>query len=87
MIGFAFLYKTIQNSRKLEKIAANDGEGNDFSIKCWKLSLQTILIIQGGDGGMEYAMCTLMLGNGTEGIMAQQHMSWDTLVSAYFSVK
>jgi hypothetical protein len=29
--------------------------------------------IQGGDGGMEYAMSTLMLGNGT--LEVQQHMS------------
>jgi hypothetical protein len=41
----------------------------DFSIKCWKLSIQTYSFIQGGDGEMEYAMSTLMLGNGTlEGI-------------------
>jgi hypothetical protein len=34
-----------------------------------ELPVQTIFIYQGGDGGMEYAMSTLMLGNGTlEGI-------------------
>jgi hypothetical protein len=34
---------------------------------------------------MEYAMSTLMLGNGTlEGIMEQLHMSWDILGSNTF---
>jgi hypothetical protein len=33
-----------------------------FYNKTVGLSVQTIFVIQGGDGGMEYAMCTLILG-------------------------
>jgi hypothetical protein len=59
------LYKTMSKTAKW-----NDGESMDFSIKCWKLSVQTILFIQGGDGGMGmlcYINATL------EGIYVQQH--------------
>jgi aminopeptidase N len=41
----------------------------DFSIKHWELPVQTIFIYSRWRWGMEYAMSTLMLGNGTlEGI-------------------
>jgi hypothetical protein len=36
----------------------------DFSIKHWELPTNNIHLFK-GDGGMEYAMSTLMLGNGT----------------------
>jgi hypothetical protein len=79
-----FLYKNYPKQLKTGKL--HNGGKWIFNKKCWKLSLQTILIIQGGDGGME-CMCILMLGNGTLEFMVQQHMSWVTLVSAYFSFK
>jgi hypothetical protein len=57
----------------------------DFFNKNIGIPVQTIFIYQGGDGGMEYAMSTLMLGNGTlEGILEQLHMSWDILGSNTF---
>jgi hypothetical protein len=76
--------KIIQLHRKLEKVAANDGESNGFYNKnVGNYPYKQYSFIQGGDGGMEYAMCTLMLGNGTE-FMVQQHMSWVTLGFSIF---
>jgi hypothetical protein len=61
--------KIIQLLSKTGKVAANDGESNGFFKKMLETILTNNSFIQGGDGGMEYAMCTLMLGNGTlEGI-------------------
>jgi hypothetical protein len=37
---------------KTGKVAANDGESNGFSIKCWKYPYKQYSFIQGGDGGM-----------------------------------
>jgi hypothetical protein len=61
-----FLYKNnpdyIANWKKLQPLTAklmsfyNDNVG-DYPYKQYS-------VIQGGDGGMEYAMCTLILGNG-----------------------
>jgi hypothetical protein len=53
----------------LEEIGADDGQCDGFSIKTLKLPVQTIFIYSRWRWGMEYAMSTLMLGNGTlEGI-------------------
>jgi hypothetical protein len=53
----------------LEEIGADDGQCDGFSIKIGNYPYKQYSFIQGGDGGMEYAMSTLMLGNGTlEGI-------------------
>jgi uncharacterized protein YutD len=57
------LYKTIHNTFKTGKFTAKistvDGVYNktvgDYPYKQYS-------VIQGGDGGMEYAMCTLILG-------------------------
>jgi hypothetical protein len=70
-VAIHFLYKNnpaiIENWKKLEPLMVkvmgfyNNTVGN-YPYKQYSF-------IQGGDGGMEYAMCTLMLGNGTfEGI-------------------
>ncbi len=72
-VDLHFLYlnnpKIIDNWKKLQPLMAevmayyNKIVGN-YPYKQYSF-------IQGGDGGMEYAMCTLMLGNGTlEGLMS-----------------
>jgi uncharacterized protein (DUF608 family) len=60
----------------------------DFSIKILELSVQTIFIYQRWNGGMEYAMSTLMLGNGTlEEDFLTARMKWDILGSTRFGFK
>jgi len=62
-----FLYKNnpkiIQNWKNLEPkmVTVMDFYNKTVGPYPWK----QYSFIQGGDGGMEYAMCTLMLGNGT----------------------
>jgi hypothetical protein len=69
----------------LEKIAAYDGQCNGFFNKnIGNYPYKQYSFIK-GDGGMEYAMSTLMLGNGTlEGILEQLRMKWDILGSNTF---
>ncbi len=71
-VDLHFLYKNdskiAENWKKLEPLMVRvmnfyNKEIGDYPYKQYSF-------IQGGDGGMEYAMCTLMLGNGTlEGIL------------------
>lgn len=66
-----FLYKnypkTIENWKKLEPMMVNVMDF--FNKNIGNYPYKQYSFIQGGDGGMEYAMSTLMLGNGTlEGI-------------------
>jgi hypothetical protein len=62
-VAIHFLYKyptTVENW----KSCSNDGESNGFYNKnVGNYPYKQYSFIQGGDGGMEYAMCTLMLGN------------------------
>jgi hypothetical protein len=51
-----FLYKTIRKLLKMEKIAAYDGQCNGFFNKNGNYPYKQYSFIQGGDGGMEYAM-------------------------------
>jgi hypothetical protein len=45
-------------------------------------------VIQGGDGGMEYAMCTLILGQGTfEGLLGVTARNGAFMVPACVSFK
>jgi hypothetical protein len=84
-VAIHFLYKIIQLLSKTGKVAANDGESNGFFNKMLETILTNNSFIQGGDGGMEYAMCTLMLGNGTlEGIFGTATHELDTLGSSMF---
>ena len=67
-----FLYKNnpkiIDNWKKLQPAAVKLMQYNNATIGAYPYKQYSI--IQGGDGGMEYAMCTLLLGNGTyEGIL------------------
>jgi len=71
-VDLHFLYKnnpkTIENWKALQPLMVNvmdlfNNTVGDYPYKQYSF-------IQGGDGGMEYAMCTLMLGNGTlEGLL------------------
>lgn len=66
-VDLHFLYKnkteTIENWKKLEPKMV---KVMDFYNKTvGEYPYKQYSFIQGGDGGMEYAMCTLMLGNGT----------------------
>ena len=71
-VDLHFLYKNnpsvIENWKKIEPLMV---EVMDFYNKTvGDYPYKQYSFIQGGDGGMEYAMCTLMLGNGTaEGIL------------------
>lgn len=66
-IDLHFLYKNnpkiIENWKNLEPkmVKVMDFYNTNVGPYPWK----QYSFIQGGDGGMEYAMCTLMLGNGT----------------------
>ncbi|MEO6346966.1 MAG: M1 family metallopeptidase [Aquaticitalea sp.] len=55
--------KIIDNWKKMEPYAAQLMQY--YSDKVGKYPYQQYSVIQGGDGGMEYAMCTLVLGEGT----------------------
>jgi aminopeptidase N len=60
--------KTAENWKKLEPLMVNVMDF--YNKKIGDYPYKQYSFIQGGDGGMEYAMCTLMLGNGTlEGIL------------------
>jgi hypothetical protein len=70
-VDLHFLYKnyteTIENWKKVEPMMVNVMDF--FNKNIGNYPYKQYSFIQGGDGGMEYAMCTLMLGNGTlEGI-------------------
>ena len=70
-VDLHFLYKnypkTIENWKKLQPMMVNVMDF--FNKNIGNYPYKQYSFIQGGDGGMEYAMCTLMLGNGTlEGI-------------------
>lgn len=71
-VDLHFLYKnnlkTAENWKKLEPLMVNVMDF--YNRKIGDYPYKQYSFIQGGDGGMEYAMCTLMLGNGTlEGIL------------------
>jgi len=70
-VDLHFLYKNnpsvIENWKKLEPLMANVMDF--YNNKIGNYPYKQYSFIQGGDGGMEYAMCTLILGDGTlEGI-------------------
>lgn len=70
-VALHFLYKnnpkTAENWKKLEPMMVNVMDFYNKNIGNYPYKQYSF--IQGGDGGMEYAMCTLILGNGTlEGI-------------------
>jgi hypothetical protein len=70
-VALHFLYKnypkTIENWKKVEPMMVDVMDF--YNKKIGNYPYKQYSFIQGGDGGMEYAMCTLMLGNGTlEGI-------------------
>ncbi|CAM2849898.1 M1 family metallopeptidase [Flavobacterium frigoris] len=70
-VDLHFLYKnypkTIENWKKLQPMMVNVMDF--FNKNIGNYPYKQYSFIQGGDGGMEYAMCTLMLGNGTlEGV-------------------
>jgi hypothetical protein len=66
-VDIHFLYKnnpkTIQNWKLLEPLMVRVMDS--FNRKIGDYPYKQYSFIQGGDGGMEYAMCTLMLGDGT----------------------
>lgn len=71
-VDLHFLYKnnlkTIENWKQLEPLMVNVMDF--YNKKIGDYPYKQYSFIQGGDGGMEYAMCTLILGNGTlEGIL------------------
>lgn len=70
-VDLHFLYKNnpsvIENWKKLEPLMVKVMDFYNKTVGNYPYKQYSF--IQGGDGGMEYAMCTLMLGNGTlEGI-------------------
>jgi hypothetical protein len=70
-VDLHFLYKnypkTVENWKKLEPMMVEVMDYYNKNIGNYPYKQYSF--IQGGDGGMEYAMCTLILGNGTlEGI-------------------
>lgn len=70
-VDLHFLYKnnpkTIENWKQLQPLMVNVMDF--YNRKIGNYPYKQYSFIQGGDGGMEYAMCTLILGNGTlEGI-------------------
>jgi hypothetical protein len=70
-VAMHFLYKnnpeTTSKWKKLQPLMVNVMDF--YNKKIGNYPYKQYSFIQGGDGGMEYAMCTLMLGNGTlEGI-------------------
>ncbi len=81
--------------QKNEKTAVTWKKMQDVAVKVFqylnthfgKYPFDTYSIIQGGDGGMEYPMCTLILGEGSqaglEGVMAHEVThSWYQMVLA-----
>ena len=71
-VDLHFLYKNnpsvIENWKKIEPLMVNIMDFYNKTVGDYPYKQYSF--IQGGDGGMEYAMCTLMLGNGTaEGIL------------------
>jgi hypothetical protein len=71
-IDLHFFYKnnpkTTANWKQLEPLMVKVMEY--YNHRVGQYPYKQYSFIQGGDGGMEYAMCTLMLGNGTlEGIL------------------
>jgi hypothetical protein len=66
-VAMHFLYKnypkTVENWKKLQPMMVN--VMGFFNKSIGNYPYKQYSFIQGGDGGMEYAMCTLMLGNGT----------------------
>ena len=71
-VDLHFLYKNdpkiAENWKKIEPLMVRVMDF--YNQKIGDYPYKQYSFIQGGDGGMEYAMCTLMLGNGTlEGIL------------------
>ncbi|AWG20801.1 peptidase M1 [Flavobacterium faecale] len=66
-VDIHFLYKnepaTVEKWKQVEPMMVKVMEG--YNKKVGPYPYKQYSFIQGGDGGMEYAMCTLMLGNGT----------------------
>jgi hypothetical protein len=66
-VALHFLFKnypkTVENWKKLQPMMVNVMDF--FNKNVGNYPYKQYSFIQGGDGGMEYAMCTLMLGNGT----------------------
>lgn len=77
--------KTTQNWKKMEDLAVKHFEFMNSTFG--KYPYDSYSIIQGGDGGMEYPMCTLILGEGSfpslVGVMAHEAShSWYQAVLA-----
>ena len=71
-VDLHFFYKSnpkvTENWKKLEPLMVKVMDYYNHKVGAYPYKQYSF--IQGGDGGMEYAMCTLMLGNGTlEGIL------------------
>lgn len=71
-VDLHFFYKNtpevVENWKKLEPLMVKVMEYYNKTVGNYPYKQYSF--IQGGDGGMEYAMCTLMLGNGTvEGML------------------
>jgi len=71
-VDLHFLFKNtpsvVENWRKVEPLLVKVMDFYNKNVGDYPYKQYSF--IQGGDGGMEYAMCTLMLGNGTpEGIL------------------
>lgn len=66
-VDLHFLYKNnpefVGNWKKLQPLTAQ--LMSFFNTNVGNYPYKQYSVIQGGDGGMEYAMCTLILGNGT----------------------
>jgi hypothetical protein len=61
-IHFFYQAKNAENWKKMEPVAAKHFEFMNRTFG--KYPYDTYSVIQGGDGGMEYPMCTLILGDG-----------------------
>src|SRR5690606_15909856 len=62
-LHFFYQAKSAENWKKMQVLAVKHFE---FMNKTFgKYPYETYSVIQGGDGGMEYPMCTLILGDGT----------------------
>lgn len=62
-LHFFYQNKTADNWKKMEPLAVKHFEFMNATFG--KYPYETYSIIQGGDGGMEYPMCTMILGEGS----------------------
>lgn len=68
-VHFFYQPKNAENWKKLQPVSSKHFEFMNQTFG--KYPYDTYSVIQGGDGGMEYPMCTLILGDGTlDGLIA-----------------